>query len=165
MNTMTKYDSKFAISPIFVTNKGYKFSIDPELITLIESDHFHGYEAETIVVHVTKLNDIATPYAQEENIRYHYILKLFSFSLKGDDKIWSNNIAHGCVRSPKDKTYYFTEKYFPANKKEVALHEIYNFAQLEEEYLPRAWGRLLQLLNASPNHPLNKNKILDIFYN
>ena len=26
-------------------------------------------------------------------------------------------------------------------------------------------GRLLQLLNALPDHPLNKNEILDIFYN
>ena len=31
--------------------------------------------------------------------------------------------------------------------------------------LPQAWGRLLQLLNALPDHPLKKNKILDIFHN
>ena len=37
--------------------------------------------------------------------------------------------------------------------------------QIEEENLPQAWGRLLQLLNALPDHPLKKNEILDIFYN
>ena len=37
--------------------------------------------------------------------------------------------------------------------------------QIEEESLPQAWGRLLQLPNALPNHPLKKNEILDIFYN
>ena len=37
--------------------------------------------------------------------------------------------------------------------------------QIEEESLPQAWGRLLQLLNAFPDHPLKKNEILDIFYN
>ena len=37
--------------------------------------------------------------------------------------------------------------------------------QIEEESLPQAWGRLLQLLNALPDHPLNKSEILDIFYN
>ena len=31
--------------------------------------------------------------------------------------------------------------------------------------LPQAWGRLLQLLNAIPDHHLKKNEILDIFYN
>ena len=37
--------------------------------------------------------------------------------------------------------------------------------QIKEESLPQAWGRLLQLLNALPDHPLKKNEILDIFYN
>ena len=37
--------------------------------------------------------------------------------------------------------------------------------QIEEESLPQAWGRLLQLLNALPDHPLKKNEIFDIFYN
>ena len=37
--------------------------------------------------------------------------------------------------------------------------------QIEEESLPRAWGRLLRLLNVLPDHPLKKNEILDIFYN
>ncbi|KAI5015072.1 hypothetical protein ZWY2020_056462 [Hordeum vulgare] len=61
--------------------------------------------------------------------------------------------------------YYFSEKYFPAHKKQAALQEIYNFAQAGEESLPQAWARLIQLLNALPDHPLEKNEILDIFYN
>jgi hypothetical protein len=61
--------------------------------------------------------------------------------------------------------YYFSRKYFPAHKKQAALQEIFNFVQIEEENLPQAWGRLLQLLNALPDHALKKNEILDIFYN
>ena len=79
-------------SPIFIDDKDYEFSVDPELITLVESDHFHGYETETVVAHLTKLNDIATFFAHDENIRYYYILKLFPFSLKGDAKSWYNMI-------------------------------------------------------------------------
>ena len=37
--------------------------------------------------------------------------------------------------------------------------------QSEEESLPQAWGRLLQLFNDLPDHPLKKNEIPDIFYN
>ena len=33
-----KCDSKFATSPIFIDDKDYEFSVDPELITLVESD-------------------------------------------------------------------------------------------------------------------------------
>ena len=62
----------------------------------------------------------------------------FSFSLKGDAKIWYNTLAHGCVRSPQDMIYYFSEKYFPAHKKPAALQEICNFVKIEEESLPQA---------------------------
>ena len=81
-----KYDPAFATSPICIFDKDCDFSVDPELITLVESDTFYGYESETIVAHLTKLNDIATLFTNEEKIRYYYILKLFLFSLKGDAK-------------------------------------------------------------------------------
>ena len=85
--------------------------------------------------------------------------------LKGDAKTWYNTLAPGCVRSLQDMVYYFSEKYFPAHMKQAALQEIFNFVQTKEESLPQAWGRICQLLNALPNHPLKKNEILDIFYN
>ena len=105
---------------------------------MVESDPFHGYETETVVAHLTKLNDIATLFAHDEKIRYYYILKLFPFSLKGDAKTWYNTLTPGCVRSPQDMIYYFSEKYFPAHKKQATLQEIFNFVQIEEESLPQA---------------------------
>ncbi|KAI4967598.1 hypothetical protein ZWY2020_020560 [Hordeum vulgare] len=165
LNGRMKYDPKFATSTIFVTDKDYEFSVDPELITLVESDPFHGYESETVVAHLTKLHDIATLFTSKEKIRRYYILKLFPFSLKDDAKTWFISLAPGCVRRPQDMVYYFSEKYFPAHKKQAALQKMYNFAQAEEESLPQAWGRLIQLLNALPDHPLEKNEILDMFYN
>ena len=85
--------------------------------------------------------------------------------MKGDAKKWFSTLTLGCVDSPQDMIYYCTEKYFPPHKKQAVLHEIFNFVQIQEENLPQARGRLLQLLNALPDHPLNKNEILDIFYN
>jgi len=90
---------------------------------------------------------------------------LFHFSLKGDAKKCFNTLVLGCVRSPQDMIYYFSGKYFSADKKQAALQKIFNFVQIEEKSLPQAWGRLLQLLNALNDHPLKKNEILDIFYN
>ena len=40
-----------------IVPEGYEFSVDPELVTLVESDPFHGYESETVVAHLTKLNE------------------------------------------------------------------------------------------------------------
>ena len=60
LNAKMKCDPEFSTSPIVITDKDYEFSINPDLITLVESDPFQGYETETIVAHLTKLNDIAT---------------------------------------------------------------------------------------------------------
>ena len=110
LNAKMKCYPEVATSPIFINDKDYGLSIDPDLITLVESDPFHGYETETIVAHLTKLNDIATLFTHDEKTRYYFILKLFLFSLKGDAKAWYNTLAPGCVRSPQDMIYYFCEK-------------------------------------------------------
>ena len=52
LNARLKFYPKFATSPIFIDDKDYEFSDDPELITLVESDPFHGYETETVVAHL-----------------------------------------------------------------------------------------------------------------
>ena len=65
LNARMKHDPTFGISPICVTDKDYEFSVDPEIITLVESDSSYGYEMETVVAHLTKLNDIATLFAHE----------------------------------------------------------------------------------------------------
>ena len=135
-----KYDPAYATSPIFVTDKDYDFSVDPDIITLVEFDPFYGYESETVVALLTKLNDIATLFSNDEKTCYYYILKIFSFSLKGDAKTWFNSLDPGCVRSPQDLIYYFSAKCFPAHKKQAALREIYNFVQIEEESLHKLGG-------------------------
>ena len=40
LNARMKYDHAYATSPIFVTDKDYEFSVDPEIITLVEYDPF-----------------------------------------------------------------------------------------------------------------------------
>ena len=112
--------------------------------------HLEILIAEVSDKQATLVNKMAT---KPENFhdnksRYYYILKIFSFSLKGDAKTWYNSLAPGCVSSPQDMIYYFSTKYFPTHNKQAALQEIYNFVQIEEESLPQAWGRLLRLVNA-----------------
>ena len=75
-----KYDPAFATSPIFVTDKDYEFSIDLEIITLVESNPFYGNESETVEAHLTKLNHIATLFTNDDKCCYYYILKILPSS-------------------------------------------------------------------------------------
>ena len=77
LNARMKPDPAFATSPICVTDKDYEFSVDPDIITLVESDPFHGYESETVVAHLTKLNDIATLFTNDENLATIRSLRYF----------------------------------------------------------------------------------------
>ena len=72
-----QYDTAFATSSICVTNKDYEFSVAPELITLVESDPFYGYESETVVAHLTKLNDIATLFTHRKKFSITIFLNCF----------------------------------------------------------------------------------------
>ena len=136
-----KPDPAFATSPICVPDQDYyDISVDPDIITLVESDPFYGYESETVVAHLRKLDDIAALFTNNLRSRHLYLLKIFPFSLKGDGKKWFNSLDPSCVQSPQDMIYYFSAKYFPTHKKQAALWEIYNFVQIEEQSLPQAWG-------------------------
>ena len=77
LNARMQYDLKFATLPIFVTNNDYEFSVDPEIITLVESDPFYGYESETVVAHLTKLNNIATLFTNDEKVAITLSLSCF----------------------------------------------------------------------------------------
>ena len=79
LNARMQYNRKFATSPIFVTDNDYEFPVDPKLITLVQSDPLHGYESETIVAHLTKLNDIATLFAHEEKFAITLLLSCFLY--------------------------------------------------------------------------------------
>ena len=107
---------------------------------MVESDPFHGYESETVVAHLTKFNDIATLFTNDEKIRYYYILKLFPFSLKGDAKTWFNSLDPSCVRSPQDMMYYFSAKYFPAHKKQAAFREYITLCKLKKRVSHKLGG-------------------------
>ena len=77
LNARMKPDPAFATSPICVTDKDYEFSVDPEIITSVEYDPFYGTESETVVAYLTKLNNIATLFTNDEKSHYYYILKIF----------------------------------------------------------------------------------------
>lgn len=69
----------FCASPIYIKDDAYEFSIDPEVITLV--DAFHDHENENIVDHICKFQTLVTS-AKKVTNQHYFMLKLFPFHLK-----------------------------------------------------------------------------------
>src|ERR1044071_480460 len=157
-------DPKFATSPICIIDPDYDFSVDLSLISTVEANPFYGRENDDAIAHLTKLAELGNLFTTDEKIRNFYVAKLFPFSLKGDARAWYDALPYGSIKSPQDLVKFFVDKYFPAHLQHVALQRIYNFKQLQDEHLPKAWGMFCDLLKVMPGHGVPKNELLDIFY-
>ena len=71
----------------------------------------------------------------------------------------------GSIDSPIGLVNAFVQKYFPTSAQHAALQRIFNFKQIEGEIIPASWARFCSLVRATPGSKLEKNKLLDIFYN
>src|ERR1041385_3640532 len=134
-------DPKFSTSPICITDPDYDFSVDLSLISTVEAGPFYGRENDDAIAHLTKLAELCDLFTTDEKIRNFYVAKLFPFSLKEDAKSWYDALPYGSIKSPQDLVQFFVDKYFPAHMQLAALQRIYNFKQLQDEHLPKAWGR------------------------
>ncbi|KAK1628341.1 hypothetical protein QYE76_002656 [Lolium multiflorum] len=157
-------DPKFATSPINIRDKDYDFSLDLSHIAIVEKTPFCGTEKESVVEHMTELSTLSGVFSDDVKMRTYFVAKIFPFSLKDDAKTWYNNLPPGSIKSPIDLRDVFFRKYFPASAQHAALQRIYNFDQEDGEKLPEAWARFCSLIRAQPDHDLEKNDLLDIFY-
>src|SRR3954464_10981554 len=119
----------------------FDLSVDLSLISTVEADPFYGRENDDAIAHLTKLTELGGLFTTEEKIRNFYVTKLFPFSLKEDAKAWYAALPYGCIKSPQDMAQSFVYKYFPSHMQHADLKRIYNFKQLQNEHIPKAWGR------------------------
>src|SRR3954470_10855381 len=157
-------DPKFATSPICITDPDYDFSVDLSLISTVEADPFYGRENDDAIAHLTKLTELGDLFTTDEKIRNFCVTKLLPFSLKEGARAWYDALPCGSIKSPQDLAHSFVDKYFPAHMQHAALQRIYNFKQLQDESLPKAWGRYCSLIRARPGHGVPKKELIDIFY-
>ena len=103
-------------------------------------------------------------FTTEEKIHNFYVTKLLPFYLKEGAKAWYDAVPCGSIKSPQDLAQSFVDNYFPARMQHASLQRIYNFKELQDECLPKAWRRYCTLIKARPGHGVPKNELLDIFY-
>jgi hypothetical protein len=143
LGEMFPVTNNFCEPAIAIKDDAYNFSVDPDIIKMVEDNKFYGKDEEFPTEHLGKLVELATVFGKDEIQQHYYFLKLFPFSLGGDAKAWYNSLAPRSITSKDECLLLFYEKYFPANKIFAKIVEINNFSQKEKESLPQSWGEIL----------------------
>jgi hypothetical protein len=94
--------SKFNGSAIYIKNKVYEFSVDPEIIKRAGSFKFYGKKNEFPLEHMTALHELSALFGKDKIQQRYYFLKLFPFTMRGDAKIWYNSLAPHSITSQEE---------------------------------------------------------------
>ena len=91
-------------------------------------------------------------------------LRLLSFSLKDNAKVWLYSLRPRSIGSWDKMTQAFFQKYFPAHKTNNLKKQIQNFTQKDSENLYQVWERFKTLLSSFPHHGFESWRIVSYFY-
>jgi hypothetical protein len=156
-------DAKFTTSPINISDKDYDFYLDLSYISIGQKEPFCDTENESAMGHMNELFALSNLFSDDTKLRTYFVAKIFPFSLKGEAKVWFNNLSPGSIDSPIALVNVFFQKYFPASAQHAALQNIFDFEQVKGEKLSESWARFCSLIRALPGEPLPKMNSLIYF--
>nr|XP_043633222.1 uncharacterized protein LOC122604392 [Erigeron canadensis] len=92
-------------------------------------------------------------------------LRFFPLSLTGEAKLWFNGLEEGSINSWDEMKKVFANRFFPRGLQQKLFNDIRTFKQYEKENYIDCWIRLQKLLKKCYGHGLDKEQIVNIFYN
>jgi hypothetical protein len=107
-------DTKFAASPINISDKDYDFS-------LLRKNLFVVLKNESAMEHMNELSSLSNLFSDDTKLRTYFVAKIFPFSLKGAAKAWFNYLSPGSIDSPIALVNAFFQKYFPTSAQHATL--------------------------------------------
>ncbi|GJQ91400.1 reverse transcriptase domain-containing protein [Tanacetum coccineum] len=154
------YGDAIVIPAILVEN----FKLKNDLLNLVTSKQFYGFEKEDPHAHIRWFNKIISTIKYRDVPNSSIKLMLFPFSIEGASRIWLEKEPPRFILTWEDLVSKFINQFFPL--KTTNLHnEIMNFQQRFDESFCEAWDRFKDLLRACPHHGFTELHQLDTFYN
>ncbi|KAJ9544093.1 hypothetical protein OSB04_023800 [Centaurea solstitialis] len=134
--------------------------INKGLIKMIITISFDGRPSGEPYQHLEAFEDICDLFnTTEDEVK----LRVFPFTLTNKAKDWFKRLTSGSITTWEDLKSSFLSRYFPISKVNKIKAEIRQFKQ-EKEHLAKAWERYKDLLLKLPNHGIDDNEVMDIFY-
>nr|GEV89416.1 reverse transcriptase domain-containing protein [Tanacetum cinerariifolium] len=92
-------------------------------------------------------------------------LMMFSYSLKGNARVWYDKEPPNSILTWEDLVNKFVNQFFPPSKTTHLKNEYPHFTQRFEETFGEAWERFKEMFRACPHHGFTELAQIDTFYN
>ncbi|GJT18191.1 reverse transcriptase domain-containing protein [Tanacetum coccineum] len=136
------YEDAIVIPAILAEN----FELKVELLTLVTSSQFHGFERDDPHSHIRWFNKITSTRKYKDVPHDAIKLMLFPFSLEGAAWIWLEKEPPRSIHTREDLVSTFVNYFFPPSKTTNLKNDITNFQQRFDESFGEAWDRFKDLL-------------------
>nr|GFB11444.1 reverse transcriptase domain-containing protein [Tanacetum cinerariifolium] len=134
------YKDAIVVPPINANN----FELKQTLINLVQSNQFTRRQDPHN--HLRFFNKVTSTFRHPEVPNTTVKLSLFSFSLKGEARIWLDKEPPRSILTWEDLVSKFINQFFPPSKTTYLRNEITNFLQKSNETFNEAWERFKDLL-------------------
>ncbi|XP_050238448.1 uncharacterized protein LOC126687913 [Mercurialis annua] len=141
------------------------FEIKPSTIQLLENRcAFFGLSHEDPNEHIAKFLGVLNTFKLHGITADQIKLRMFPFSLRDKASIWLHSLPNESIHNWRELAQAFLNKYFPHGKTTKLTKDILEFVQFEGESLHEAWERFKDLQRSVPHHRLNREHVIQIFY-
>nr|GEW61127.1 reverse transcriptase domain-containing protein [Tanacetum cinerariifolium] len=155
------YGEAIIISEILAEN----FEIKMNLLQLVQTNKFHGFERDNPHTHISNFKRMTTTLKYRDVLNDAIKLMLFPYSLEGAARIWYEKEPPNLILTWDDIVNKCVNQFFPPSKITHLKNEISRFTQRFEETLGEAWERFKEMLRACPHHGFSELTQIDMFYN
>nr|GEW76233.1 reverse transcriptase domain-containing protein [Tanacetum cinerariifolium] len=141
------------------------FEIKTNLLQLVQSNSYHGFERENPHTHINNFKRITSTLKFRDVPNDVIKLMMFSYSLEGNARVWYDKEPPNFILTWEDLVNKFIYQLFPPSKTTHLKNEISRFTQRFEETFGEPWERFKEMLRACPHHGFTELAQIDTFYN
>ena len=128
-------------------------------------DYLHGLPFEDPNDHLKTFSRVCNTFKIHGLTQDDIKLRLFPFTLQDQSQAWLNSLPNNSINSWNGLRQAFLSKYFPPSKAAHYRQAIMTFQQHGNETLYESWDRFKELIRKCPQHGLEEQLQLGIFYN
>ena len=141
-----------------------RFEIKDQFMRELRAKLFSGNDDEDAFEHIEHVLYITSLFNIPGVSNDAILLRVFPMTLSGGARRWVDRLPGGTINTWDLLKNKFVQRYCPPAITARKLAEIYNFKQKDDETLYQAWDRYNYLFYKYPNHDLNKQQKVSLFY-